>query len=181
MYFMLWKSEKRERRINFDCAACQEFKWHERRACYLPHEPGKEKYDFILPLFEGEGHPPRQTGEIKYREQTEDDFLERLDELSRVFPEVPEFELVQMHFKNPFEMCLTGIADPEIVELIELESACTKYNTLPYAGGLQDQPTVILEAFSAIREAENEYNAKKFAAQADKANRETVKPPGRPH
>jgi hypothetical protein len=181
---MLWKNEKRERKTNYNCEACIAFKWNDRRACYLPYPPGKERYDFTLPIFDETTHPPSQTGTITYREQTEEDVLERLDEMTRVFPEVPEFELVNMYFKNPFDLCLTGIADPDIVALIELEAECTKYQVMPYAGGLQDQPTPILEAFSAVREAENEFNIKRFAEMSSKSDNSQRTLPGlppRPH
>lgn len=96
-------------------------------------------------------------------EVTEDNILEEVDRVASIFPDMPPFETVRTYFKVPQELCLMGLADEEYGKIIALEAACREYHVLPYAGGVEDQPTGLLQAFDVIRETQNEYQRIKWA------------------
>jgi len=156
MWFALWKSEKRDRNINYSCEVCQAYKWYDNRACYLAHWPGESKHEFQIPIFDDTVHPPRQIS-LERVELTSEEVLEKIEDFGSVWPDMPPFEVVMNYFKNPKELCITSLYDQNSARLIELEAACDKYHSLPYEGGIEDQPTIFLEAFAALREAQNEY------------------------
>lgn len=172
MWFALWKSEKRDRTLNYSCDFCQATEAFKQRACYLSGWPGEEKHIFLLPIFDDSTQPPLKISEER-TELTDEEVLEKIDSYSSVWPDMPPFEVVQHYFRNPKELCITGLSDYDAARLIELEAACDKYHCLPYDGGIEDQPTILLEAFSAIREASNEYYREKFR---DIQQKETFQP-----
>ena len=55
-----------------------------------------------------------------------------------------------MFFQQPKEICVTGITDPWTNWLINMESACKRYGTLPFIGGWLDQPLWVIDIFEEI-------------------------------
>lgn len=93
---------------------------------------------------------------------TVDDVLERVEAVADEFPDLPVFKVVQKFFSSPREVCCTALVDPWINWLIDLEAACTAYNTLPYPGGWLDQPLWVIEIFNEIRSVKNQFEASRM-------------------
>lgn len=64
---------------------------------------------------------------------------------------------MRLYLTDPVEVCPTSLMDPYIMYLLEAEQAVREYHTLPFEGGLWDQPMALLEAFVAIRSERNQY------------------------
>jgi len=135
--------------------------WFKKRFCYHPIY-GKESYKVSIPIFDEIQRSRPISSEEK--EFTEEDLLDWLYDLQENnFPDAPAFELLQRFIKKPGafekgEVCLTGLIDFELGEIIDLESACHNYHCLPYAGGLFDQPIKLIETFNVIRATRNKYD-----------------------
>ena len=90
------------------------------------------------------------------------DLFEELDYIEEVFPDIPPFEALRLYFTAPKEVCPTSMIDPYLMFLMEAEQASREYHTLPFEGGLWDQPKVLLEVFSSIRTERNHYERIRF-------------------
>lgn len=151
-------------------------KWYNKRICF--HEDfGKEAYPFKLPVFDTESK--KLLNEIEEQIFTQEDFLSWLYENNDLYrPQMPSFEFLRtlLKSKNP-EICLTAFIEQGLGELIDLESACHAYRTLPFEGGLLDQPQLFLDAFETIRSERNRYENFKNQALFDKMKSKTDSTP----
>jgi hypothetical protein len=91
---------------------------------------------------------------------TSETLLEWLYQLNEeYFPDAPSFELLKRFVRK--EICLTAYIDFELGEFVDLEDSCHNYHSLPYAGGLFDQPIYLMQAFNVIRGEKNKYEKTK--------------------
>lgn len=142
---------------SYDCDFCIAHKLYENRACYLlDNDWGEDRHKFILPVFDPLASKPMPIAEEDVV-LTKESIISKLDKYQEVFPDAPPFELLTLWFTRPKELCLTSILDPQLGLLLDTESACKEYRTLPYGGGLWDQPLALLEAFDLIRSERNQF------------------------
>ena len=93
-------------------------------------------------------------------------------------PDIPPFEALKLYFLNPVEVCPTSLIEDSLIFLLETEQAAREYNTLPFGGGLWDQPTVLLSAFSTIRAERNHFERIRMEEIRSKQKRENTGTPG---
>lgn len=129
---------------------------HQGRACYLDKWPGEEVFSLPVPIF-NEEEPGSSPVNFEDKDLSLEGLFEELERIEEHYPNIPPFEALRTYFISP-EVCPSSIIDPYLVYLIELEQAAREYHTLPYSGGLLDQPIALLDAFSAIRSARNEFD-----------------------
>ncbi len=169
-YFFLWKSEKRQRMSNYDCDTCIQHGLFEGRACFKDDYPGNDSYIFNLPIFdEDTPYPVGERREILDEARV----LEELDYVLDKYPDMPPFEALQTYFRNPHEVCPTALVGLDLAHLIEAEQATREYHTLPFDGGLWDQPQVLLEIFSLIRTERNQYERIRIAKLSKQTDKDT--------
>tara|TARA_R100000458_G_C8275331_1_gene250385 strand:+ start:1803 stop:2312 length:510 start_codon:yes stop_codon:yes gene_type:complete len=125
---------------------------YEGRACFLNKFPGNKSYTFELPIFVENSPYPLESRKV---ELDMEGVIEELVNLEWEKPDAPPFELLRTYFMNP-EVCMTSLAF-EGTDLIGLEQQTRNYNTLPFDGGLLDQPTVLLQAFDVISSERNHW------------------------
>ena len=137
----------------YDCEYCIANKMYEGRACFLnSKEVGNESYTFTLPVFDGKS--PFAVDEQK-KELDMEGVLQELVLLEWEKPDAPPFELLRTYFMEP-EVCVTAMYD-EHADYIGLEQAARDYHTLPFDGGLLDQPKVLLNAFRVVAAERNQW------------------------
>lgn len=76
-----------------------------------------------------------------------------------------------MYFVSPIEVCPTSILDAYLWFILEAEQAVREYHTLPYDGGLWDQPNPLLDAFTAIRIERAQYERVRFERMRKKSEK----------
>ena len=87
---------------------------------------------------------------------------EIIDQVSAERPSSSVYQVVEscLTFSkdNRKTICPTSIIDPMINKFLQWENQCEKYHVLPFAGGLLDQPSLILQIFATIRATVNQYD-----------------------
>jgi len=140
---------------------------YEGRACYLEDKfPGEEKHTMEIPVFdESVGTPP-----ISFKKQTLslNELFEVMDEIDDHYLNMPSFEVLRTYFISP-EVCPTALSDSYMIFLIDAEQAAREYHTLPYGGGLWDQPLALISAFNTIRSERNQFERVKIEAMKRKS------------
>ena len=96
-----------------------------------------------------------------------EELYEELDNIENSLPHIPPFEALRLYFSQPLEACPSAMMDAYYLHLMEAEQAVREYNTLPYDGGLWDQPLQLLRIFTVIRSERNQYERIRF----EKANK----------
>jgi hypothetical protein len=104
------------------------------------------------------------------------DLFDELDYIEEVFPDIPPFEALRLYFTAPKEVCPTSMIDPYLMYLMEAEQASREYHTLPFEGGLWDQPRALLDIFGAIRTERNHYERIRFEKMQKKAKNKNSGP-----
>lgn len=157
-------------------------KLHQGRACYRDGFPGKEAFILNLPVFDIEGSSGTPI-KLEPESVTLEGVFDELDRIESYIPDIPPFEAMRLYLIDPVEVCPTSLMDPYIMYLLETEQAVREYHTLPFEGGLWDQPMVLLEAFIAIRSERNQYERlrwdrieKKRDRKSDTGDRVLVSP-----
>jgi len=160
----------------YECEFCIANKLYEGRACYRDRWPGKESYTFKVPIFDDTSpYPVGSTEEVL----DEEDFMEVLLSLEMEKPDVPPYELVRTYFSTP-EYCPIGSVDFEYQRLLTLEAAARQYHTLPYAGGLLDQPNCLIDAFDIIASERNQYERIRYDKMESERKSQGKGSPGGP-
>lgn len=137
----------------YDCDYCIANKMYEGRACFLKDkEFGNESYTFTLPVFDG--NSPYAVDE-QVKELDMEGVLQELIELEWEKPDAPPFELLRTYFMDP-EVCVTAMYDTS-ADYIGMEQAARDYHTLPYDGGLLDQPKMLMDAFRIVASERNQW------------------------
>ena len=136
----------------YDCDFCIANKMYEGRACFLNKFPGNESYTFELPIFTEDSPYPTDSRKV---ELDMEGVVEELVSMEWEKPDAPPFELLRTYFMDP-EVCMTSMAF-EGTDLIGLEQQTRNYNTLPFKGGLLDQPNVLMQAFDVISAERNHW------------------------
>lgn len=126
---------------------------YEGRACYKIEWPGDETYIIDVPIFDDESSSGTPLNYVK-RALTLSEVLDELDKVSECIPDIPAFEALRLYFVS---VCPTGLIDPLVLFYIEAEQAVREYHTLPFKGGLWDQPKLLLDMFTVIRSERNQY------------------------
>lgn len=93
--------------------------------------------------------------------------LEILNRYDDFLPSKPTFvRLIQGEYPFPDgqrkEICPIGLIDESDREIIELESFCSEYHCLPYTGGMDQQPALMVQAFNIIRGVKVDYQTRKM-------------------
>lgn len=140
---------------------------YEGRACYRQQFPGDETYDLDVPIFE-EDNPSSSPSKYEKRTLTAEEILEELGIIEENFPDMPAFEALKLYFPA---VCPTSLTDHHLLFYIETEQAVREYNTLPFDGGLWDQPYLLLEIFTVIRSVRNQYDRIRFEEMSKKAQK----------
>lgn len=146
---------------------------YEGRACYLTKWPGEESYTIPVPIFDDIiGSPPDG---YEDKELTMEGLFEEMEAIEDHFLNIPPFEILRTYFIDP-EVCPTALIDSYLVFLIEAEQAAREYHTLPFSGGLWDQPLKLLEVFTTVRYERNQYERVRVEAIRAKSKKSTVRP-----
>ena len=103
-----------------------------------------------------------------------------MDNIENSLPQIPPFEALRLYFAQPLEACPTAMMDDYFIYLMETEQATREYNTLPYNGGLWDQPLQLLRVFSVIRSERNQYERIRFEHLKKKTNKGSTQAPNIP-
>jgi len=156
---------------------------YQGRACYLTTDPGQEHYTLQVPVFPDYGASKLPVNQIagpvlpigaELKKLAKDDLLDELDAIYERLPEMPIFEILQNFFRQPVEVCPTSLLESYILFLIDAEQASREYHTLPYTGGLWDQPSLLLDCFTQIRYERNQYDRIRMQRMAKKAKKSGV-------
>jgi len=142
---------------------------YQGRACYLDKWPGEEVFTLPVPVF-NEEEPGSSPTSLEDKDLKLEGLFEELERIEEHYPNIPPFEALRTYFISP-EVCPTSIVDPYLVYLIELEQAAREYHTLPYPGGLLDQPLALLDSFSVIRSERNQFDRVRFEKLQQKAKK----------
>lgn len=160
---------------------------YQGRACYLDKWPGDKVFPLRVPLFPDDGtqvlnrqglNVVTPIGE-EIRDLSIEDLLDEIDRIGEALPMMPPFEILQNFFKQPIEVCPTSLLELYIMYLIDSEQAVREYNTLPYSGGLWDQPNALLECFTQIRYERNQYERIRMERIARKTSKQNIDTPGK--
>jgi len=146
---------------------------YEGRACYLSEWPGEESYTIPVPIFDDTVGSPPTSHENK--ELTMEGLFDEMEAIEDHFLNIPPFEILRTYFIDP-EVCPTALIDSYLVFLIEAEQAVREYHTLPFPGGLWDQPLKLLEAFTTIRYERNQYERIRIEVMRAKSKKSTARP-----
>lgn len=104
--------------------------------------------------------------ELKEQDVTADELLDSsFIEYCALVPDVPPF-LALLDFQTicqwEKEMCVTGLIDPTYVYLMDLHRDCEQYHSLPLAGGVEDQNTLVMQAFKILSSESNRFDKKRM-------------------
>lgn len=132
---------------------------------------GDEEFVFEIPNLDDDG----KALEGKRRETCDTDrVFEILTEFGEktipgVKPGCNPFILLWKVF--PKQLCPVGLLDPKVSELMEMAYLCKEYGTLPYAGGLWDQPRRIIEGLKIVAEAKAQFHNDTIASMKSKGGK----------
>ena len=154
----------------YECDFCIANKLYEGRACFLDKFPGNKSYTFELPVFDDVSpYPTESTNE----ELDMEGVLEKLVQMEWEKPDAPPFELLQTYFASP-EVCVTSLSD-ESIDLIALEQSSRDYHSLPFGGGILDQPKALMTSFSIIASERNQWERIRMERTDRKMRQEQMK------
>ena len=124
----------------------------DKRHCFLYDADEEGKLIVPVPLFEETqvGEWSARGNEAEERLVSREEFIEILEYIQELKPNMPLFEIIRTYFRSPKEVCVTAFGDPDLDWLIKLETRAQEYGVLPYEGGQLDQPLYILQAFDMI-------------------------------
>jgi hypothetical protein len=100
-----------------------------------------------------------------------EELYEELDNIENSLPHIPPFEALRLYFSQPLEACPSAMMDSYYLHLMEAEQAVREYNTLPYDGGLWDQPLQLLRIFTVVRSERNQYERIRFEKMKKKSSK----------
>jgi len=155
----------------YNCVNCIAKGMQDSRICFAKNFGGVESAELEFPIFDPDGN---MTGERESRQFTVDSIYELLLEYSTyplpgVKPGVNPFVLCMNLFP---EICPVGLIDDEFGNYIQVDSLCTRYHVLPFAGGLLDQPSLMIDCFDTIATAEADFNNDSIEKMKSKGSRE---------
>jgi hypothetical protein len=74
--------------------------------------------------------------------------------------EQPEWDTLRI-LKDGLNVCPEGMITGDVMEYLEQEMLCETYKTPPVAGGLEDWPALMVDAFTVIRQTHQQLKIEK--------------------
>lgn len=169
VYYLNWKADEHTRRINYNCNDCRKYDYLSGRYCYL------EQDEFDLPIYEVNelGSGEYKVTEVGSKNKTYEDLLEDVDLLSLRHNDFSSFEIWLHYFSSMEDLDRPGrrievcpealkIKVESLAELFEMEARASEYHVLPFSGSQIEQPSLVIEAFDAVRAGRNLFHSKKM-------------------
>ena len=121
-------------------------------------EPGESEHLIPVPVFD------ENSSIIEYisKNLDIDDLFIELAIANEFHPNTAPFEVLRQFFNSDKEICPTSLVDPYLTFLIEAEHASREYHTLPFDGGLWDQPLQLIEVFNSIATERNRFDRQRI-------------------
>ncbi len=165
VYYQLWRHENYQHAMRYyECSSCLQNNYIDQRICWKYQlVPGVDLVSLRIPTKDESGNWVLETRELDF-----DDLLETLVEMEEYEPSIPTFEVLinkMLCDKSgaQVEICPVGMFDEELWDVIVMESLCETYSMAPcWPPVLEEQPSVLMEMFSVIRAAKNQYEAVKL-------------------
>ena len=166
-YFALTKNEDMslQDRLSYDCENCQVAKKHEERYCFVLNPMNViempvlgEQDDFTM---EYDVFP-----DTKKTAFIAEEFLTEFFEIAKkLYPTVPAYLSLlrlQGYLNWSKEVCVTGLIDRDLIQLLDWASDCKNMSALPYPGEYFKQPNQLIEGFKAVNTTISEYERVKL-------------------
>jgi len=157
--------------LEYDCVTCTNKERYKRRICFLK----QREYDLNFQVL---GSSQR---EVERRRVTKEEVINYLIDVHKMTPSLLITDILmndaRMRLGDRGEtVCPICLLDYETDFLVSLETAASKYHSLPFEGAYLDQPLYIIEAFDICRAAEAKYNNYKLNQIKVKTDKTPSKP-----
>lgn len=177
-YYAMWRQDNhRAATTEYDCDYCMTHGLNKQRICFkYDYDPVEDFVPILAPPSKEElGDRIISQDKWPVKKLNAEGILEALVEFEQQHSvHIPAFDaLVSMKIaglkpdKTKAEICHVGLWDDMLWRVIEIESACSEYHSLPDPGSLSEQHPWVVNMFFQIMTAKAQYRSIKLQKQKD--------------